>query len=171
MKGNFNVCLPVILKYEGGRSNQPNDPGGKTFDGVTQRVYDAYRATHSLPWRDVYQIADDERDYIYQAQYWNAVRGDDMPSGVDLVLFDYAVNSGPVAAIRALQRVLRIPVDGHLGLATMDAAHNRMPPPALVFAISAQRLAFLESLRQLWRTFGMGWKSRVIGVRTIASKM
>lgn len=36
----------------------------------------------------------DEAKSIYRSKYWNAMRGDELPTGVDYCVFDYAVNSG-----------------------------------------------------------------------------
>ena len=107
------------------RSTIPKDPGGRTNQGVTQRTYDAWRRSQGLPTRDVYLMADAERDAIYKGEYWTPVRGDDLPVGLDFCVFDAAVNSGVGQAGVWLQNALGDhyagTVDGVIGAKTMQA--------------------------------------------------
>lgn len=169
MAKNFPACNQRVLVYEGGWSNHPQDPGGVTLEGVIQRVYDGYRQRKGLPTRPLTPqmrgTADwiAERDEIYRIQYWNKVRGDEIPAGVDMVVYDAAVNSGPVQAVKWLQRALGVPADGMLGEATMAALEANVDNDALVADICSRRLAFLKQLRT-WSTFGTGWSRRVSNV-------
>jgi lysozyme family protein len=161
---DFEYCMRTVLVFEGGKVDNPNDPGGRTNQGVIQRVYDGWRRRKSLPLRSVYQMEDAERDDIYRNQYWAAVRGDDLPAGVDLAVYDGAVNSGPAQAIKWLQRALGVAVDGHIGEATLRALDECTDMDALIEKICARRLAFMQSLRT-WGTFGKGWARRVAAVQ------
>lgn len=172
---NFETALKRTLVYEGGYSNHPKDPGGVTLEGVIQRVYDGYRDRKSLPrkplTRDMLGNPDwiRERNEIYRVQYWDRVRGDELPIGVDAVVFDGAVNSGPGQSIKWLQRALvnqgaAIAVDGLLGETTMAAVEYSPDNAVLVKEICGRRLAFLKSLRT-WPTFGRGWGQRVAQVQ------
>ena len=161
---SFAYCERSVLAFEGGKVNNPNDPGGRTNQGVIQRVYDGWRRRKGMPLRSVYQMEDAERDDIYRSQYWVAVRGDELPAGVDLAVFDGAVNSGPAQAIKWLQRALGVAVDGHIGEATLRALEECTDMDALVAGICARRLAFMKSLRT-WPTFGKGWSRRVAAVQ------
>jgi lysozyme family protein len=161
---DFEYCMRTVLVFEGGKVDNPNDPGGRTNQGVIQRVYDGWRRRKSLPLRSVYQMEDAERDDIYRNQYWAAVRGDDLPAGVDLAVYDGAVNSGPAQAIKWLQRALGVAVDGHIGAATLRALDECTDMDALIEKICARRLAFMQSLRT-WGTFGKGWARRVAAVQ------
>ncbi|SFJ54841.1 Lysozyme family protein [Bosea sp. OK403] len=163
----FAKALKVVLVHEGGKVDHPKDPGGRTNQGVIQRVYDGYRARKGRPKRDVYLMESAERDEIYRAQYWDAVRADDLPAGVDYVVFDGAVNSGPAQSVKWLQRALGgVKVDGALGEATLAAVATHPDHDALIAAICQRRMAFLKAL-SIWPTFGKGWTARVSGVRTI----
>lgn len=161
---NFDRALKRVLQYERGYSNHPDDPGGATMRGVIQRVYDAFREKEGLPLRSVKYLTDAELRKIYREQYWNKIRGDDLPHGVDFVVFDGAVNSGPVQSTKWLQRALDIPADGDIGQVTVNAARNE-DPDDLIDDICDQRLAFLKRLKT-WPTFGKGWASRVSDVRS-----
>lgn len=149
---NFQDCLAFTLKFEGGKSNDPRDPGGKTNQGVTYRTYNAYRASKGLSAQDVYAMTPAERNEIYKRDYWKAVTGDSLPAGVDLCVFDYGVNSGPGRALRAL------------------AAAKAKDSARQIHAICAARLSFLRALRT-WGVFGSGWTRRVTSCEVEALKM
>lgn len=167
---NFDKCLKAVLAYEGGYSNHPKDPGGPTNFGIIQRVYDPYRKALGKPTQSVKKITSQEVRAIYKKNYWDVVRGDDLPSGVDLCVFDGAVNSGPSQSVRWLQRALGTKsVDGNLGPATLGAALDA-DPANLVRSICKQRLSFLQNLRT-WSTFGTGWGRRVADVQKVAVAM
>lgn len=171
MQDNFQRALARVLVYEGGRANNPADPGGKTNQGITQRTYNAWlRNQNKLP-LDVYNIPDAARDAIYKTEYWDQVRGDDLPMGLDLVVFDAAVNSGPGQAIKWLQACLiGVDVDGTLGTKTLDAIAACKGDGAmddLIQSYCAHRLATLQHLKT-WPVFGVGWHARIANVMKTA---
>lgn len=173
MKANFAKSLKAVLVHEGGWSNHPADPGGATMRGVTQRVYDAYRAGKGQAKRSVRLIDNAELADIYARQYWAACRCDDLPSGVDAVVFDQAVNSGPVRSIKWLQQSLKTyrgAVDGQMGLATLRAVAEDDNNDALIDRMCDRRMAFLKALRT-WSVFSKGWTKRVAGVRAMGKAM
>lgn len=162
--------LAKVLAHEGGYSNNKADPGGPTMKGVTQRVYDAYRKGKGLAVRSVRGITTDELNEIYDRQYWDAVKGDHLPDGVDYVLFDGAVNSGPGRSIMWLQQALR-PVytgriDGVMGMGTITALKAINNNDALIDKICDARMNFLRHLGT-FAIFGKGWSARVREVRAI----
>ncbi|MFC0284822.1 glycoside hydrolase family 108 protein [Camelimonas abortus] len=159
----YKEALSAVLKHEGGYVNHPADPGGATNRGVTQRVYDAERKRRGLPTRSVRQITDAELQAIYRQQYWEKIRGDDLPPGVDYVVFDGAVNSGVAQSAKWLQRALGVRVDGIIGNATIAACWDVKDHDALIADICARRMAFLQALKT-WPTFGKGWSRRVSDV-------
>jgi lysozyme family protein len=161
-KYNFDSCFATVLAHEGGYVDHPADPGGATNFGITQRTYNAWRARQTSQARSVKKITRDEVEAIYRDQYWNAVRGDDLPAGIDLVVFDFAVNSGPRRAIQHLQAALGIKQDGHIGNVTIRAAQEAQladHEARIINAITASRLAFVKRL-STWSVFGRGWSRR-----------
>lgn len=166
---NFYLCLAETLKWEGGYSNHPQDPGGPTQWGVIQVRYDQYRDDVGLPRRTVKQITRTEAEDIYKRYYWNAVKGDSLPAGVDLIVFDYGVNSGPSRAIKHLQEVLGVDQDGVLGPATLKAVSS-ISPDKLINLYQDRRLKFVKGL-STFKTFGKGWTRRIAGIRTKALSM
>lgn len=159
----------VTSKWEGGYVNHPSDPGGATNFGVTQATYDAYRRRMGLPTQHVRNITQDEVHDIYVIGYWNKIRGDDLPAGVDLAVYDFAVNSGPHRAARYLQRVVGVGQDGKIGPKTI-AASKTISPRRIVARLMDDRLTFLRGL-PTWGTFGRGWGNRVADVRAKALAM
>jgi len=121
MHTNFNECLELVLKHEGGFVNHPKDPGGATNRGVTQKVYDAYRKTRARPIQSVKFISEDETKAIYKFQYWDRVQGDFLPRGLDYAVFDFAVNSGVGRASKYLQACVGTKQDGVIGAMTIAA--------------------------------------------------
>ncbi len=159
----FERAFALLAVHEGGYVNHPDDPGGATNKGVTQRTYDNYRARHGLARRDVRSISDDEVAAIYRVQYWDAIRADDLPEGVAYCVFDAAVNSGPGRAVRWLQAGIGASVDGVIGNETMGLT-VRADPRTLIDGYCDRRLAFMQRLRH-WPTFKNGWTRRVAEVR------
>lgn len=146
MKDNYDRSLKEVLKSEGGYTNDPSDPGGPTNFGITIHDYRAYINPHGTA-EDVRHMTVDQAAQIYKTKYWDAVHGDDLPSGVDYCVFDYGVNSGVARANHVLHEV----------------GPN-------IDTICDERLRFLHSLHT-FPHFGRGWTSRVARVRAVAKQM
>lgn len=163
-KSKYVSSLTNVLVHEGGYVNHPADPGGATNKGVTQRVYDLFRKAKKLAGRSVKHLTDGELKEIYKTRYWDAVKGDQLPPGIDYVVFDGAVNSGPGQAIKWVQRALGSAytgkIDGQLGPSTLAAIKQHTNHDALVAAILRRREAFLRALKT-FKTFGKGWMRRI----------
>ena len=167
MKDNFEACLAHVLQSEGGWADNPSDPGGATMKGVTLATYRKYKPSATKA--QLRAISDADLAMIYRGGYWNKVKGDDLPAGLDLVAFDAAVNSGPGRGARWLQEALGVNPDGVIGPKTIAAA-NAAHKDAVIDRACDLRLGFLRQLGT-WKTFGKGWTRRVEGVRDTASKM
>lgn len=164
-KGSFKIALDRVLQHEGGKVDDPQDPGGRTNQGVTQAVYSAYRKKIGSSPRDVFDMHPDERDEIYREQYWNAIKGDDLPVGLDYVVFDGAVNSGVSRSSKWLQQALGVEMDGIVGVITLAAAKT-CDVDRTIDEICDIRMTFLKGLKH-WPRFGRGWTTRVSGVRKV----
>ena len=165
----FERCLTEVLRHEGGYVDHPSDPGGATNMGITRKTLARWRKVSpwtDLPKAEVVGLKRDEVALIYRASYWNACKAGDMPAGVDLALFDFAVNSGPDRAVRVLQAALGVAADGAVGPVTLGAV-NAANPPKLINAICDRRLGFLGRLSS-FATFGRGWTRRVAEIRAAA---
>lgn len=164
---NFRPSLSLVLAHEGGFVNHPKDPGGATNQGITQKVYDAFRDYMRLGRQSVKHIANSEVSEIYNKQYWRTIKGDSLPCGLDYAVFDFGVNSGIYRAIKYLQRWVGFTgddVDGILGMVTLAAvdAKFQQNEEAAVAQYCANRMIFLRSL-STFSVFGKGWTRRVIG--------
>jgi lysozyme family protein len=169
----FEECLALVLVHEGGKVDLKADPGGRTNMGITQRVYNGWRTKKGQQPRDVYDITKAEVADIYKAQYWDTAQCDDLPPGVDYVVFDGNVNSGVGQSVKWLQRSLpgyTGPIDGDIGAGTLGAVAAETDYDALVDRICDRRMTFLKALRT-WATFGRGWTRRVEGVRKAGKAM
>lgn len=168
----FDICLEAVLRHEGGYADHPSDPGGATNMGITHKTLAQWRGVS--PWwalgKDaVRNLGRAEAAEIYRSRYWNTVNAEALPAGLDLAVFDFAVNSGPDRAVRMLQAALGVPLDGIVGPVTL-AALGRQKPADLIGTLCDRRLAFLEGL-STFPVFGRGWTARVAAVRAMALAM
>ncbi len=165
----FDACLARLLGHEGGYTHHPADPGGATNFGITIADYRRYvkpDATES----DVRNMRKEEAAAIYRAHYWDALRCDELPAGVDYAVFDYGVNSGIGRAGRVLRRALGLPEEAGAVTDDVIVAARRADSAVLIEAICAERLRFLRSLKT-WPVFGRGWSRRVADVKAAALAM
>lgn len=162
MKENFEAALKALLKHEGGYVNHPQDPGGMTNLGVTKRVWQDY-VKREVDESEMRALTPEAVAPLYRERYWNAVRADDLPFGVDFVCFDCAVNAGPRQAAKFLQRAAGVKDDGAIGPATLEAVRARSSKE-MIESFSEQRLNFLKAL-PTFSTFGKGWTRRVEEVK------
>jgi lysozyme family protein len=168
MKGQFEVCIVRVLAHEGGFVNHPLDPGQATNLGITRATLAAWRK-RPVTVDEVKRLTRAEAERIYRAQYWDTIRGDELPPGVDYAVFDISVNSGPGRAAKFLQQALRVEADGVVGSKTIAAA-VAVSDVGLAREVCRRRLAWVRTLKT-WRTFGKGWNSRVADVQRVAVAM
>jgi lysozyme family protein len=151
---NFDECFAALISHEGDFADLENDPGGKTRFGVTEAV--ARAAGYG---GDMRQLPLSLAKTIYRSQFWDAVRGDELPDGVRYYVFDAAAASGVRQSILWLQRALGVAADGVLGPVTLAAAHVANPD-RLKARLLSQRLRFMAGLSN-WPSFSRGWSRRV----------
>jgi lysozyme family protein len=168
MKDNFEKCLALVLKSEGGFVNNPRDPGGMTNLGVTKVTYERWM-NEPVTEEQMRALTPNDVEQLYREWYWDGVRGDDLPAGVDYCTFDLAVNSGIGTAVRLLQDASNTVPDGKLGPVSMVAIQE-MDAHAIVSELQASRLAYLKKI-STWPVFGKGWTNRVNDVTAAALEM
>jgi lysozyme family protein len=168
MKDNFDSALEAVLHHEGGFVNHPADPGGMTNLGVTKKVWEEW-VGHDVDESAMRALTPEIVGPMYKAKYWDKIKGDDLPSGVDYAVFDAAVNSGPGRAAKWLQSCVGVEPDGGIGPKTLAAVLS-FDPADLVEDYAKRRLSFLMDLPH-WDTFGKGWGRRVAAVQTVAATM
>lgn len=148
---SFQRAFDMVISHEGGLVDDPDDPGGLTKFGISQRAY---------PGEDIRALTRQRAAELYRRDYWSALKGDQLPEPLGLCLFDMAVNSGVSQAVRTLQRAIDVPVDGILGPGTLGKA-LALPTPMLVAYFQAERVLFLATLPTFTK-FGRGWARRVL---------
>ena len=161
--------LEWLLEEEGGFSNHPADTGGATMYGVTQRTYDAWRKSLKWPLQPVSQITRDEAFSLYRAMYWDEAGCDKLPFPVSYMVFDAAVNSGPLHADKWLQEALSVKQDGILGPKTLQAVRDAVAASdgVVYYRMIDARLKFLVALvksKPSQMAFLLGWMRRLIRV-------
>lgn len=161
MKSNREQVIAWVGLSEGGYVNHPDDNGGPTNKGITQRTYNAWLKGQGRARRDVRHITKGEADQIVGEQYLDAVRFDDLPAGLDYSVADFAVHSGPARAAKELQKLVGVAQDGQIGAQTL-AMVARLDAEKLITDYNAARLAYCKSLSD-WRAFGKGWTARIMG--------
>jgi len=158
---NFGNCVHKVLRHEGGYVNHPDDPGGITNLGVTKKVYDAWTGKESTV-DQMKALNDEDVKPIYEENYWNKIKGDELPNGLDLCIFDFGVNAGPSRAAKMIQKMADTTVDGGIGPNTIKAINALVKKDGLEEVINlyqTKRQAYYESLKH-FDTFGRGWTRR-----------
>lgn len=158
----FDRCVAVTLAYEGGFTEDPDDPGGATNFGITKSALETFLGKQ-VSVDDVKNLSSSTAIEIYRANYWNQMLCGSLPAGVDLMVFDYGVNSGPGRAIKDLQGIVGVTQDGAIGKITLPAV-LKAPPEDVINKLAAGRLMFLKSL-PTWAKYENGWTRRVNDVQ------
>ena len=153
----FENCLNDVLKHEGGFVNHPSDPGGMTNLGVTKKVYEDWLG-YEVDKQDMMKLTKDDVKPIYKKNYWDRCKCDDLPVGVDYVVFDMSVNHGTGRAAKFLQKVVGATVDGAIGNQTI-AKIKEMDRKDIILALCTEREAFYRDL-STFDVFGKGWLRR-----------
>ena len=168
MKENWDDALKHILRYEGGYVNHPADPGGMTNLGVTKRVWEEWTGKPATE-ADMRGLTPAMVAPLYTRRYWDLIRGDDLPSGVDLCVVDCAVNAGVGRAAKLLQFAVGATPDGQIGPATL-AAVAKMDAKKLIEHYCDLREEFYKGL-DTFPTFGKGWMARLDSVESESINM
>ena len=167
MSNKFSEALEVILHHEGGYVNHPKDPGGETNLGVTKRVYEEFGGE-----KEMKDLTKEDVEPIYKQNYWDRVKGDNLPEGLDLCIFDFAVNAGPGRAAKFIQRLVGTTVDGGIGPNTLKCIDDYLKENSVAETIEkyqSMRQEYYEGL-STFETFGRGWTRRVDEVTQEATK-
>ena len=162
---SFETVVHMVLEHEGGYVNHPSDPGGETKYGISKRAY---------PDVDIAELTKDDAADLYKRDYWDRIKGDDLPVGVACVVMDYAVNSGISRASKALQSVCGIANgDGIIGPASLNAVWvtvKNTTEEDVINAVTEQRQGFIRAL-SIYDTFGKGWERRIEETRAKAMEL
>ena len=157
MKQNFDESLKMLLHHEGGYVNHPKDPGGETNLGVTRAVYEQWVGRQVMD-GEMKALTVEDVAPIYKTNYWDRIRADDLPSGLDFAAFDWAVNSGTGRPAKVIQKYIGAKQDGAIGPKTLALVAENDPSKMIQY-LYEQRQKFYERLKT-FDTFGKGWTRR-----------
>ena len=169
MKSNYQAALDHIFEWEGGFVDHPSDPGGATNMGITIATLQRWRSGRPVTKQDVKDLTRAEASKIYLAYYWDAVRADELPSGLDMVMFDAAVNQGPGKAVRLLQEAPGVTTDGLIGPKTLGAANDHDAAKTIneFCVLRAMHYTGLST----FPVFGHGWFRRLFSSHAFAVRL
>lgn len=175
MIDNFNKSFDLVIGHEGGFSNDQRDTGnhlpdgreGSTMWGCTQYNYEQY-VGHPLTHEDMKKLTPNDVKPLYKKNYWDAVHGDDLPGGIDYAAFDFAINAGPSASRKLIQKALGVNADGVFGPVTLASIHAADEKELLQKFTDAKSLFYINLNNPIYIK---GWLKRVADVQSTASQM
>lgn len=172
-KETFELVMPLLFDSEGGFSRRPTkeDPGGPTNMGITLDTFRDAMDDPSLQSTHLGAMSKAKAQEIYKEMYWDPIRADKLPAGLDYMVFDFAVNSGPGRAVMELQMILDTKPDGVVGMKTLNAI-KRYPGGLshLMYKYAHERLEFMRALSN-WKYNKNGWTKRVETVLEEAKRL
>ena len=165
---NFDKSFALVMKSEGGYVNNPKDPGGETNMGVIKAAWSTWLKRH-IEDGEMAKLQIEDVKPFYKALYWDKTYCNQLPKGLDYMMFDASVNMGVGQSIRLLQKSLGCVADGVIGSNTMKLI-NQSKVNDMIDKYSAQKEMFYRSLAN-FSVFGKGWLNRVAQVKQNAEDM
>lgn len=157
----FSICVKIIFELEGYDKvvNDRRDSGGLTKWGISQKAF---------PDKDIRSLTKQDAFEIYYKHYWQPAKCGELPYPVALVVFDCAVNQGVGVAVRLLQEVVGVGVDGRIGPITLSAVARMGVEDIVVEYMISRVRRYFETMG--FDTFGRGWMNRCIQITALASE-
>jgi len=176
MESDFTNALHHVLECEKGFQNDPRDEGNRLPDGrrgcttlgVTQAVWESY-VGHKVSTADMRALTPAKVAPLYKHKYWDVVNGDNLPSGVDYIIFDFAVNAGVGRAVKLLQTIVNVPSDGIIGAITLDAVKSKVGLDIIKEYTEAKK-DFYRGLKA-FPIYGAGWLTRAANAEHTAKTL
>lgn len=162
----FDFCLATLILIEGGKVKRSyaDDPGGATNIGISLRFLKGLGVRGDLDGDgdvdedDVNSVTNTIAGRLYRTEFWEKAHCDKLPPVLALCVFDMAVHSGPITAIKTLQKAIGTAPDGKYGPRT-NAAANSID---IGYAMSRYMLLREQYCRTLgnWSANADGWMRR-----------
>lgn len=171
---DYKQIIPFIKKWEGGLSRITNDSASKNtcptpFKGQTG--WHTNQGITYLSWCSIFGQNNDARFYamssedwntVFKKGYWDAVKGDQIQKqSIANVLVSWAWGSGPVTAIKQIQKVLGISADGVIGNQTLTAINNADERELFAKCIKQREQFFRQIAVGKNAVFLNGWLNRL----------
>lgn len=157
-----NKLIPIIKKWEGGYSDNPNDRGGATNSGVTLAVYQSVYGKNKTK-NDLKKMTNEQWNYIFTKLYWNKWKADEIKNqSIANILVDWVWMSG-YGTIKKIQSLFGLTADGIVGNKTISYI-NSHDQEDVFNKIWNRRKQFYESLvknNPSQKVFLNGWMNRL----------
>lgn len=150
MSMSFHHAFELVVGLEGGYVNDPDDPGGETKYGISERAF---------PSEDIKNLTLDRAKELYHRHYWEKAQCSLYPPPLDVYMFDCAVNQGPDAAIKLLQRVLGVKADGVIGPVTKRKLAQSPTREVAALFMADRALRYVNTVN--FDKYGRGWFKRL----------
>ena len=174
MINNWEKSFAEVLKSEGGYVNDPHDHGGETNLGVTKAAWAEYMG-RPIADGEMRALTPDIVKPFYKIRYWDKCKCDSLPTGVDYMVFDLAVNGGVGRGAKMLQTVVGVNADGAIGPATLAAlAALKDDPKVPIGKMSQYKESFYKAIvaaKPDQEKFLKGWLNRIQSVQKTAEQM
>lgn len=166
---NFDLYFPTLLKHEGGFVNNPNDPGGATNLGITDKLDGKTDGLVDVDGDgkgdvDIKKLSPNQAKIVYKRRFWDKIKADDINSqSVAEIFFDWAVNSGVDTASKKVQKLVNVKDDGNIGPASIRAI-NSVDAKTLFDNIKKARIIFYQKIiiaNPKLKVFEKGWMNRI----------
>ena len=159
----FDDCFKALLGEEGVLSTDRNDRGNWTGGDVGKGTFVGSKygiSAAAYPTLDIVNLTVEQAKVIAKRDYWDRVRGDELPPHFAGALFDMAYNQGAATAIKIFQKALGVGQDGVFGDGTM-AAFRGSDHTALARTFTIYRI-IRYSMCPGWVNDANGWVGRAI---------
>jgi len=172
VKENWETSFDEVIRSEGGfvLTDISGDLGGQTYAGIARKPNPSW-----VGWKLIDDGVMPNKTMVmdFYKTIWNSVKCDDLPSEVDYLIYDFAVNAGAGQSAKLLQRAVGVTVDGKIGPITL-AAVNSKDAKELIDLFTEQKKAFYNLIvqnRHEQVKFLKGWMNRVNHSKETASQM
>lgn len=163
---NFDKYYPTLEHHEGGYASAEaaakiKDTGGETYKGIARnynpswagwKIIDEYKRVHGTPkWNSTIPI-DELNKMVKQyakSAYWDTLKLDSVKNqSIAQFIYDFGFNSGRATPVLIVQRLLKLPVDGKMGMQTISQI-NKAPQQNLFDTLKAARIKFLTDSKKI----------------------
>lgn len=168
----WDIAKNVTLKLEAGFQNDYNDRGNWTSGtiGVGECKGTKYGiCAMSYPNLDICNLTLDQASEIYKKEYWDRTKCDWLPDSLSVAVFDYAIHSGTIQAIKDLQKALGVKADGIIGNQTLGACNSK-PIKQTLTRYFDNRLEYMIHCKG-WTKYCKGWINRWYTVKQVCESL
>lgn len=172
MQSNWEKSFDEVMRSEGGfvLTDISGDLGGQTYAGIARKPNPSW-----VGWKLIDDGVMPNKTMVmdFYKTIWNSVKCDNLPAGVDYLVYDFAVNAGAGQSAKLLQRAVGVPADGGIGPVTL-AAVNSKDAKELIDLFTEQKEAFYNLIvknRPEQVKFLKGWMNRVKHSKETALQM